>query len=366
MIAMPRISTPVTLTLSESSKDDYARRYNQLVRAAKLQIAIETDRAVASVQITPSDLVDFVIGRKSGYAATSWRLVRRAVTWSLEELASRVAPVDAQMIMAQVERLRVEQADPDETRDPMTSSTKAKRLAEDDLLLIEQTALASRAKHRTNTSLVLYLKVGVLTGLRPCEWPRAELRRSTRDGFAWMLVVANAKATNRRAHGPFRALYFADLDPQAVDDITAWTEIARGGNYGRRLATIGRLLWKIARELWPDRDEWPTLYTTRHLAVAAWKAHFLRKDQTDAERLDALATIAALMGHGSDATASRHYARANAGRKVIVPSADPKQVARVRQVIDLNWFEALIASSGPNSDDAQSLSATPSPWDLPP
>jgi len=162
-----------------------------------------------------------------------------------------------------------------------------------------------------------------------------------------------------------------DLDHDVVADIQAWIEIARLPDYGRTLATIGRLLWEITRALWPDREEWPTLYTTRHAAVAAWKAHYLRKGQTDAERLEALATIAALMGHGSDASASRHYARACAssgtGPGVVAPVADPNQVARVRQVIDVKWFEKLIAGSTPMPDhDVQSLSATPSPWDLPP
>ncbi|OSI67396.1 hypothetical protein BSZ21_17530 [Bradyrhizobium canariense] len=101
--------------------------------------------------------------------------------------------------------------------------------------------------------------------------------------------------------------------------------------------------------------------TTRHLAVAAWKAHCLHKWPTEAEGLEALATIAALLGHGSDATASRHYARASAGGIVIAPSADPDQVARIRRVIDLNWCEKLVAE-----DDGQSLSATPSPCPLPP
>ena len=107
-----------------------------------------------------------------------------------------------------------------------TSSTKAKTLTEDDLVLIEKAALAA-TRAKCKTSLLLYFKVGVLTGLRPCEWPRAELRRSTREGFAWMLVVANAKATNQRAHGPHRTLYFAELDPQTADDILAWIEMAR-------------------------------------------------------------------------------------------------------------------------------------------
>jgi integrase len=362
---MPNISTPITVTLSESSKDDYARRYNQLVLAAKGRIADETGQPKTMVQITPADLVDFVLGKKGDYETNSWRLVRRSVAWSLEQMASSVATVAANMIMLQVERLRGERADPDDDRDAKTSSTKAKKLADGDLALIKQTALEQRSKYKHH--LVLYLKVGTLTGLRPCEWPGAELRRSTRDGFAWMLVVANAKATNQRAHGSHRILYFAELDAQTADDILAWTRIARGSRYQRLLNTIGRLLWKVTRELWPDRTEWPTLYTTRHVAVAAWKAHFLRKEQTDAERLEALATIAALMGHASDATASRHYARANAGRKVIVPSADPEQVARVRQVVDLRWFEKLLAENDEASElDGHSLSATPSPCTFPP
>lgn len=357
---MPQISTPQTGTLSDSSKDAYARRYNQLVRAAKRQIAAATGQALAVVQITPAGLVDFVIGKKRGYAPNSWRQVRRSLTWSLEELASRLTPVAASMIMTQVERLREEKAAPDENREAATSSTKAKKLPNGDLLLIEEAARATRAKHKD--SLLLYLRVGVLTGLRPCEWPHAKLRPSSREGFAWELVVANAKATNRRAHGPFRTLSFADLDRQTVDDITAWIAVAGGPHYARRLSTIGRLLWKITRELWPDSEEWPTLYTTRHVAVAAWKAHYLRKGQSEAERLEALATIAALMGHGSDASASRHYARASTGRKVIVPSADPEQVARVRRVIDLNWFEKLIENAEENrEEEVQSLSATPSP-----
>lgn len=355
---MPNISTPITL--SETSKNDYRRRYNQFVRAVKRRIASRTGQDKAVVQITPADLVDFVIAKKGDYAANSWRLVRGSLIWSLEEMALQVDPVSAQMIMDQVKRLRGERADPDDDRDAKTSSTKAKKLADGDLALIEQTALEQRSKYKHH--LVLYLKVSTLTGLRPCEWPGAELRRSTRDGFAWMFVVANAKATNQRAHGSHRTLYFAELDRQTLDDILAWIRIARCGRYQRLLNTIGRLLWKITRELWPDGPEWPTLYTTRHLAVAAWKAHYLYKGQTDAERLEALAIIAALMGHGSDATASQHYARASAGRKTMVPSADPEQVARIRKVIDLNWFGRLIESADPGlNNGAQLLSATPSP-----
>jgi hypothetical protein len=50
---------------------NYARRCNQLIRAAKRQIATKTGQAVALVQITPAGLVDFVISKKRGYSHRS-------------------------------------------------------------------------------------------------------------------------------------------------------------------------------------------------------------------------------------------------------------------------------------------------------
>jgi hypothetical protein len=68
----------------------------------------------------------------------------------------------------------------------------------------------------------------------------------------------------------------------------------------------------------------------------------VRKGQGPAERLEALAIIAALSGHGSDETASKHYARANAASgKSRVPSADPAEVQNVRRVIELDWLEIM-------------------------
>lgn len=157
-----------------------------------------------------------------------------------------------------------------------------------------------------------------------------------------MLVVENAKATNGRAHGPVRTLHWEELAPEIVHDILAWIRIAQDDHYDRRLNTIGRALWEITRELWPRRKKWPTLYSARHVAIAAWKAFYLHEGQSPAERLEALAIIAALSGHGSDETASTHYARPDAGSgKRPVPTADPAEVRSVRQIIKLDWRETL-------------------------
>jgi hypothetical protein len=330
-------------TQTPDTRKAYGRRCQQLAAAAQRKIAATTGQPLQVVDVTPTMLVDYVIGKKGDYAANSWRLVRRSVTWKLEETASRVDAATANEIMAAIARLRDEKANPDDDRKPVTSRTKAKTLTEDDETKITREVLARRAKRARD--LVRYLKVGRLTGLRPCEWAKAQLLESDRPGYGWMLVVGNAKCTNGRTHGPFRTLYWVDLPPHAVRTIRYWITIAQQTDYDTRLNTIGRLLWDVTRKLWPRRKTWPTLYSTRHAAVAVWKAHYIRAGQTTAERLEALAIIAAMLGHGSDDTATQHYARAGAasrrGAMIGVPAAHPAEVARVRQVIDVDWIETM-------------------------
>jgi hypothetical protein len=76
----------------------------------------------------------------------------------------------------------------------------------------------------------------------------------------------------------------------------------------------------------------------RHEATARWKAVYLSADQSNEERVAGLAIVAALLGHISDETASKHYGRARRGEREIqrfpVPCADPEEVAKVQQRLD--------------------------------
>ncbi|MDA9433868.1 hypothetical protein XH88_19135 [Bradyrhizobium sp. CCBAU 51627] len=318
----------------------YARRCRQLAAAAQRELAKATGQRADTIDLTPTMLVDFVIGKKANYLANSWRVVRSAVICTLENRATLVDETVATEIRTVVERLKQEKPAPEKEKKPVTSRTKDKSPTEKDLMRIRHAALARQTEGAID--LVLYFKAAMPTGLRPCEWPRAHFGRSKRDGYRWMLVVENAKATNGRAHGPTRTLYWEELEPEVVQDILAWIKIAKDGDYDRRLNTVGHALWEITRELWPRRNEWPTLYSTRHVAIAAWKAFYVRKGQSPTERLEALAIIAALSGHGSDETASTHYARPNAASgKGLVPAADPAEVQNVRQVIRLDWREIM-------------------------
>lgn len=353
-------STPsnsiVQLTRTPDTQQAYHRRCQQLAKAALRDIARRTGQHIEAVELTPTLFVDYVIGKKGRYRASSWRLVRRGVIYALERAALRGDQAFADEIATATARLRAEKPAPEPNKKPETSRTKAKSVADDDWARIEHAALAKRAPSATD--LVCYLKAAVVTGLRPCEWPRAQLHQSSREGFSWMLVVENAKATNGRGNGPTRTLFWKSLDPDVVSNISVWIEIAQSDGYERYLGTIRRQLWEITRELWPRRAKWPTLYSTRHAAIAAWKSYYLRDGQSDAERLEALAIIAALAGHGSDDTTSQHYARpSTSSRKATasaVPEADPAEVQKVRRVIDLHWHETAARSessalSGPQS-----------------
>jgi hypothetical protein len=337
---MPKSDAFHSPTQSPGTKKAYARRCRQLAAAAQRALAKASGQRADSIDLTPNMLVDFVIAKKSGYRANSWRVVRSAVISTLEKTAALVDEAVATEIKTAIERLKQEKPAPEKEKKPATSRTKDKSPSENDLIRIEHEALARQTEG--SIDLVKYFKAALQTGLRPCEWPRARFGKSSRDGYRWMLVVENAKATNGRAHGPARTLYWEELEPEVVQDILVWIKIAQDSDFDRRLNTIGHALWEITRELWPRRKKWPTVYSARHVAIATWKAFYLREGQSPLERLEALAIIATLSGHGTDDTATRHYARANAASdKKVVPTADPAEVQNVRQVIKLDWRETM-------------------------
>ncbi len=88
-----------------------------------------------------------------------------------------------------------------------------------------------------------------------------------------------------------------------------------------------RLLRNACKQIWPRRKERYALYSCRHEFAA------------QARRVYTLQEVAALMGHGSDATATQHYGRPTRAHRRLVaaapfplPEPNPEEVARVRQL----------------------------------
>ena len=237
-------------------------------------------------------------------------------------IAARIAAISLMLEELQAEGSSGCAADSDQT-----SATKLKALPEADRLAI--TAALARGRSRHAEALADYLLAGVRTGLRPVEW--AGTRRLPDDGSgALVLRVPNAKVGPVRGHGPFRTMTFTGLPAEETAIILRWLDRVRaeGDSADALLTALGDLLYVTTRRLWPRRRMQVALYSARHAFAATAKLFY-----------DA-AEVAALMGHASDETATRHYGRYRAGRALPpelqalrekLPKPDPDEVGRIRR-----------------------------------
>jgi integrase len=323
---------------SAQTEAAYLKRFNQLKRAA----------ANGRSQLDFAYFIRWLLAKCDNYRASSWRQVRAAVLFGLARQRA-MKPSAACAIDAAIRRLK--SVTPAQAKKPpRTSHSKAKRLPERERLLICREALALRS--RNGAWLAAYLLAGTLTGLRPSEWPDAQFRPSQTEGFAWELIVKCGKNTNGRAHGPSRTLRWVALPRGVVEAIDGWLARARGaaraGRYKTIMGTLGAAMARITKKLFPRRRKRPTLYSTRHEAAARWKAAYVNGAETIEQRLHGLAVVAALLGHASDATATRHYGRPSRGSKAMdqlpLAVADPAEIVRIRQHLKLDRLAGLAAS----------------------
>lgn len=152
------------------------------------------------------------------------------------------------------------------------------------------------------------------TGLRPVEWERAtlvELSRASAAEYPWgksfpgtgqitALHVFNAKNTNGRGGSgeryvpvPAEALGVVKLN---LDFIAS--HIASGEPYSKYQSVCQTAIGRLMKAVFPRRGEYYTLYSARHQFAAEMKSRLTKTEVAD------------LMGHGSDTTAGKSYARA--------------------------------------------------------
>lgn len=199
----------------------------------------------------------------------------------------------------------------------VAGASKQKYLSDKD---IEVIALELDSYKNKWDGLVLnWLEAAVVAGLRPSEWETALLKGDC-------LVVINAKNTNGRCFGHERGLNLSNLDEASYDAIEKFLLRLKSlmNTKGYEFEYIYRQcrmrLRCITARLWPRKKKHPTLYSCRHQFSADMKNIFSKKE------------VAALMGHGSDATATVHYGKKRDGnyRKNHV-TPDPEQVALVKE-----------------------------------
>lgn len=168
-----------------------------------------------------------------------------------------------------------------------------------------------------DVALVGYVVLDPHFGLRPCEWQHARI-------IASALVVTNAKFAVYRGAGPSRRISLEGAPgrlslaaPVLIQALQ--TLIKMHGSWERVHAILAERLARICHRLGLVRI---SLYSLRHAAIATWKRAGL-------DRIE----IAALAGHISAKTASRHYALSRHGwaPETIYVKADPQSVSIVRE-----------------------------------
>ena len=205
-----------------------------------------------------------------------------------------------------------------------------------------------------------WLFAGILTGLRPCEWRGAELGYNPKGVLE--LRVKNAKATNDRAHGPFRTLEIgSDVPPLYLaalfQHVRRFRTLDTEEKYRHFYHDCRTILKRCNQAVFKNAKHYVTLYSGRHQCCADMKSSNFSDEQT-----------AAALGHRSIATAMRHYGRAcrGTGHAMVRPIA-----ADVLRVKAHNVFRDRSALRPPAKtkiqslsglDPAQSALTSPNPW----
>ncbi|GAB1386946.1 hypothetical protein MASR1M59_20940 [Melaminivora sp.] len=226
-----------------------------------------------------------------------------------------------------------------------TSSEKAKAFSDEAVKLLIEAANVSRSEHLFNA--LLFTRVNLYVGLRPVEWLDASFVNYLHsnplgdpihlcDGSiksSPALVVRNAKHSAIRGNGEMRTILLDKLDQSKIKHVQEWLKfinkikspelmrLSEGEIRKKVYDSMQRAIRNVLNEAdW--QGEKPTIYSTRHQAVANARADGLTQKE-----------IAALFGHSSTNTARRHYGKKNAGYSGRSMRPAPESIWAVRSTV---------------------------------
>lgn len=207
-----------------------------------------------------------------------------------------------------------------------TSAKKSKNLNEKDI--IELILALESSKNKWAQATLLWIRSGVLSGLRPIEWSNVEIKEDENNNI--FLIVKNAKNTNNRSHGVNRTIDLTFLTNKDESIIKKHVKLAKGfhGNdlWKKYYEGCSNLLRTLTRKMWPNRKKYPTLYTFRHQFSANIKASGYTPNE-----------VAALMGHASDQTAQEHYGKKRYGKSGKGPKPNKEDLKNVKIKMKQNF-----------------------------
>lgn len=323
-------------------------RYRRRVAQIRRQVAARFGYASPDV-VPPMDLVDYLVGRKEAseelgrlkarsgaksparvrqlegeaLSRATWRQYKASLLYVLkDERSAIVNGAAAQERDLAIQALLAAPQSGALAHSDKTSGRKLKAFPDADFQAIVAYLTQMVGHHRRANQLLTWLKAGRLVGARPSEWRSAGLIEV--HGVP-AIRFGNAKATNGRANGPTRTLLLRDATPEDLQDLHDMLEMLVGQetdpgyDFEADVRLLGDYMRVVTRRVLGKRARYPTLYSLRHQLAADAKTTLTQLE------------VAAVMGHGSDATAGRHYGRRAVGQGPAKVTPVGAEVATVRQ-----------------------------------
>lgn len=268
-----------------------------LHRARNLLFTIERETGEA----TPTAIFQWLLAKSKEIAPSTLRQYRSALLFYMSTLGETI-PVESRTDMANaIEAIRKIQTGGAITI-KRTSSRKLRTIKERQLAYL--IAELRTSPHKWDHIAADVFLASLATGLRPCEWEKAEIIEDGEDGYAGVtLLVQNAKNTNGRSTGQTRTLRIPnDAGAGFVRNVLAHllTQSGKGISFKSFVEQTSRALTRTWKKI-SNKSQNVSLYTARHQFSA------------NAKNLYSKAAVAILLGHCSEETAGFHYGKKRSG-----------------------------------------------------
>lgn len=317
-----------SLLQNSHTHSKYLARGRQLLKRYKRENGLH----LADEDVDPCEFVTWLVGLIPFLSPSSRRQYRLSVAAVIQTIP-HARLEEAMNVLAAATRLSDDaKAVYKQTRDKEggTTSARAKRMELAHFRKIRE-SLRKMSRAAAMEWLDDWLVAGINTGLRPAEWPLAqlEIRRGARHGQRriWLHVV-NDKATNGRANGTFRTLDISSYRTETLEAIGRMIarslEWATVGKTSQRQTDCAQLFNQLCNKLFQRMTIKYSLYSLRHQFIANMKT-VINDD----------AQVATLIGHISVGTQLGHYSKRRAAWSrfdiVDVPVPIDDQVQQVRK-----------------------------------
>jgi hypothetical protein len=311
---------------------------------AKCVTRMQNRIAANSADLTPMTLADFLETsfQSRQYARSTGRLYKASCLHWLVSGASAIFAGDGDITEYMQAYDRITRLDTRALgkRTTNTSGTKLKFFSQQALADLTDYTLNSTRSHNAAPALA-FVRANLLVGLRPVEWFQASLcsylhagGESNEREAVLALHVVNAKNTHGRANGEARDILLHNISVDELATLRHYLDIVR--QYASRFPQ-GTPIEDISREFYASLQKaltlaWkkkghsksnrPTLYSTRHQAVANCKSSGMSNEE-----------VAAFFGHVSTSTAKNHYGKKMNGWAKNPFRPSPESIAGVKVVV---------------------------------